>query len=165
MSPVTWIIIYFIIFIICCLLLGYMGKDRRIGTRRAGFIPLVTGIVTATVFLWIYSEQGFRAGSWLSDLRNVFLIPFLASLSVGYILVKLSPGIPEFMQELEKIYDKAIRYETEGNLNKAISEYREAMQKLIHKRSQLHSKETKKYDELVDKLEKKISALNEQQTL
>ena len=160
MNSVSWIIIYFVIFVVCCALLGYMGRNRKTGSRKAGFIPFVLGIVTATILLWIYSRGGFPPGSWMADLRNVFLLPFIASLALGYGLVKMSPRAPGFRKELERIYDRAIRHETAGETRQAIDRYREAMQKLVHERSRLDRDEARKYDDLVEKLQAKISSLH-----
>jgi hypothetical protein len=75
----------------CCLLLGYMGQNRKSGYLRSFLLPVFIGLILYAI-LWVIDLK-----SWLlsydilhSDSYR-FLISFVLSLLVGYALVKLSP--------------------------------------------------------------------------
>jgi hypothetical protein len=80
-----------ITWIACCLLIAYIGKDRKIGFITAFLLPFLSGILIF-VLLWLIDRwELFMQYSAMHVKAYRFLASFAISLITGYISVKLSP--------------------------------------------------------------------------
>ena len=155
------IILGFAIWLACCLLLGYMGKERNSGQLKAFLVPFITGLVLWPAFWLLFVYWQVSASPFLLRESNIFLIPFVVSMVGGYLFVKLSPKIRQkvLTPDQELLYERAINFETKGNNERALELYKEAMRELQDDKAPLSPENQNKKKSMLESLKKKIEEL------
>ena len=79
-----------IIWLVCCILIGYMGKERKMGPLLAFLIPFISGILLYGIQWLIHFQSWLTSYSLFHVEAYRFLFAFSVSLIGGYAMVKIS---------------------------------------------------------------------------